>query len=349
MISPITIAGRKIGSDFPPYLIAELSANHNGSIDRALKSIQVAKESGADAIKLQTYTPDTMTIDSDRPEFQITSGLWSGFNLYNLYQWAHTPFEWHKELFDFASEIDLTLFSTPFDETAVDLLEELNAPAYKIASFEIVDLPLIKYVAQTKKPLIISTGMASLLEIEEAILVAQDAGCDQIAILHCTSSYPAHATDLNLFNIPELMKKFNCVVGFSDHSLGIEAATASVALGARIIEKHFSIDPSQEGPDSAFSSSRHELTELTNALINSWTSLGSSNFQRPDSESQSKEHRRSIYFIRNLKAGQIVTAKDIKRIRPGLGMPPKYWDEIIGKTLKFDVEAGTPAEWRFFT
>jgi len=345
MISPISIAGRKIGSDFPPYLIAELSANHNGSIDRALKSIQVAKESGADAVKLQTYTPDTMTIDSDRSEFQITSGLWSGFNLYDLYQWAHTPFEWHKELFDFASEIGLTIFSTPFDETAVDLLEELNAPAYKIASFEIVDLPLIEYIAKTKKPMIISTGMATPDEIQDAVSTAGKAGCDQIAILHCTSSYPAPSKDLNLLQIPKMIETYKKTIGFSDHSLGISGATAAVSLGARIVEKHFTINTEDGGPDSAFSSGPDELKQLSKALLEAWESLGKADSTRPDSEDQSRQHRRSIYFIKDLPAGHKITDQDIKRIRPGLGLAPKYLSKIIGSTLKNDVKRGTPTAW----
>jgi len=345
----ISIAGRKIGLDFSPYLIAELSANHNGSLDRALKSIRVAKESGADAIKLQTYTADTMTIDSDRPEFKITSGLWSGFNLYNLYEWAHTPFEWHKTLFDFAKELDITIFSTPFDETAVDLLEELNTPAYKIASFELVDLPLIEYVAKTKKPMIISTGMAAQSEIEDAVYTASKAGCEEIAILHCTSSYPASYKDLNLMQIPKMIDAYRRPIGFSDHSLGISGATAAVSLGARIIEKHFTINPADDGPDSAFSSGPDELKQLSKSIFEAWESLGTADSMRPESESQSKQHRRSIYFVKDLPKGHKIIDQDIKRIRPGLGLEPKYLNKIIGSTLTSDIKRGTPTSWELLS
>lgn len=349
MNSYITLAGTKIGLDYPPYLIAELSANHNGSLERALESIQVAKDSGANAVKLQTYTADTMTIDCDRPEFQINSGLWSGFNLYNLYQWAHTPFEWHKTLFDFAKELDITIFSTPFDETAVDLLEELGTPAYKIASFEIVDLPLIAYAAKTKKPMILSTGMASKDEIDDAISTATSAGCDQIAILHCTSSYPASFEDLNLVQIPKMAESYLRPIGFSDHSLGIAGATAAVSLGARIIEKHFTINPEDGGPDSAFSSGPEELKQLSKALKEAWQSLGTADAMRPESENQSKQHRRSVYFIKDLPKGHKITDQDIKRIRPGLGLNPKYLNKIIGSTLTTDVKRGTPTSWELLS
>lgn len=332
-----------------PYLIAELSANHNGSLDRALKSIQVAKECGADAIKLQTYTAETMTIRSDRPEFQINSGLWTGYDLYSLYEWAHTPFEWHKELFSFAHKIGITIFSTPFDETAVDLLEELNTPAYKVASFEIIDLPLIKYIARTNKPMIISTGMASINEIEDAVSAAQEGGCSQIALLQCTSSYPAKLTDMNLKQIPALIKKFNRTVGLSDHSLGTSAAIAAVALGARIIEKHFTLDKSSSGPDSKFSADPMELTNLVKALQDASESLGGDDFKRPDSELQSMLHRRSLYFINNIDKDQTIQANDIKRIRPGMGLPPKHYFEIIGKKVNKPVERGTPVSWDLLT
>lgn len=345
MSREFSINGINICKRSRPYLIAELSANHNGSLDRALKSIQVAKECGADAIKLQTYTADTMTIRSDRPEFQITSGLWKGYDLYSLYEWAHTPFEWHKELFSFAHKIGITIFSSPFDETAVDLLEELNTPAYKIASFEIIDLPLIRYVAKTKKPIIISTGMASINEIEDAVRAAQEGGCSQIALLQCTSSYPAKLVDMNLNQIPTLINKFNRTVGLSDHSLGTTAATAAVALGARIIEKHFTLDKSSSGPDSEFSSDPKELTSLVKTLQEVSESLGGSDFKRPESEFQSMMHRRSLYFINDIDKDQTIQVEDVKRIRPGKGLSPKHFLEIIGKKVNKPVRRGTPVSW----
>ena len=253
------INNRIISNQQPPYIIAELSANHNGSIERAFESIKAAKEAGVDAVKIQTYTADTMTIDCDRKEFQITGGLWDGYSLYDLYKEAQTPYEWHKRLFDYAKEIDITIFSTPFDETAVDLLEELNTPAYKIASFEMTDLPLVKYVAQTKKPMIISTGMANLEEIEEVVQVAKENGCQDLILLHCISSYPAPVEQSNLRTIPDLAKRFGVLSGLSDHTMGTTVATTSVALGACVIEKHFTLSRKDKGPDSEFSLEPHEL------------------------------------------------------------------------------------------
>ena len=249
----IEIAGRPIGPGQPPYVVAEMSANHNGKIERAIKTIDMAKQMGADAVKLQTYSPDSLTIKSDRPDFQLKTGLWNGYDLYGLYEWAHTPYEWHKTLFEHASKVDITCFSSPFDESAVDLLEDLNAPAYKIASFEAIDLPLIRYAAQTKKPMIISTGMASFEEIEEAVATARDSGCSELILLHCISSYPAPPEQSCLLTIPDLEKRFDVVAGLSDHTLGTTVAIAAVSIGANLVEKHVTLSRNDKGPDAEFS------------------------------------------------------------------------------------------------
>jgi len=341
----INIAGRKIGAKYPPYIIAELSANHNGSIDRALKTIEMAHSCGADAIKLQTYSADTMTIDSDAEDFQIHGGLWDGYTLYELYKWAHTPFEWHKQLFDYASKLGITCFSTPFDETAVDLLEDLNAPAYKIASFEAIDLPLIRYVAQTGKPMIVSTGMASLDEITEAVKTAKEAGCRELVLLHCVSGYPVTAEQSDLMTIPDLSRRFDVVVGLSDHSMGTTVSLAGVALGASVIEKHVTLSRADKGPDSEFSLEPDELSELTNDTFQAWKALGKVNYNCKKVEEESIKHRRSIYAVEDIKAGQIFSKKNIRRIRPGLGLPPKYYDKILGTTASVDINKGEPLRW----
>jgi pseudaminic acid synthase len=342
------IAGRAIGPSAPPYIIAELSANHNGSIERAFATIDAAKRCGADAVKLQTYTADTMTIDSDRPEFMITGGLWDGYKLYDLYKWAETPFEWQGALFEHARRRGITVFSTPFDETAVDLLESLNAPAYKIASFEITDLALIRYVARTGKPMIMSTGMASEREIEEAVTVAREAGANQLVLLHCISSYPAPMDQANLRQMPELARRFGSVPGLSDHTLGTTASVAAVALGACVIEKHFTLSRQDKGPDSEFSLEPAELEQLCVAARDAWSALGTPGFKRQKAEEGNKVFRRSVFFVRDLKAGSAVTAQDIRRIRPGMGLPPKYVDQIVGKRVKVDVTRGTPTSWDVF-
>jgi pseudaminic acid synthase len=336
----LKINNTKIGMEYEPYIIAELSANHNGSLERAKLSIKAAKDSGAHAVKFQTYSADTMTIDCDRPDFIVKGGLWNGYKLYDLYDEASTPFEWHKELFLYASEVGIDCFSTPFDETAFELLEELNAPAYKIASFELTDLPLIKLVASSGKPLLISTGMGSEEEISEALHTALNAGSRSILLFHCISSYPAPLEQCNLRNIINLRKKFDVDIGLSDHTLGITAAIASVALGACAIEKHFTLSRNEKGPDSEFSIEPSELKSLVKATKETWLSLGDENFGRPTSESSSLAFRRSIYFVRDLKAGQIITRKDIRRIRPGFGLPPKFFEEIIGRRTKYDVSLG---------
>lgn len=338
----INIDGREISKSHSPYIVAELSANHNGSIERALKTIEAAKKSGADAIKLQTYTADTLTIDCDKDDFKITEGLWKGKTLYELYRWAETPFEWHKQMFDYAKKIEITCFSTPFDETAVDLLEDLNTPAYKIASFEAVDLPLIKYVASTKKPMIISTGMANLEEIQEALDAAREGGCHDIILLHCISSYPAPIEESNLLTIPDMEKKFRVPVGLSDHTLGNTAAIASIPLGACFVEKHFMLDRNEDGPDSAFSIIPEELESLCQDTKRAWFSLGKAGYERKKAEESNVRFRRSLYFVRDLKKGSIVKKDDIRRIRPGFGMAPKFEDEVVGKKINCDVQYGDP-------
>ena len=334
------IDGRSIGANHEPYIIAEMSANHNGDIKRALKIIEEAKSAGAHALKIQTYRPDTITIDSDLPDFQISDGLWKGRTLYSLYEWAHTPWEWHKELFEHARHLGITLFSSPFDHTAVDLLEDLNAPAYKIASFEMTDIPLVKYVAQTGKPLIISTGMANAEEIQETVDAVESCGCKQYALLHCVSGYPSPAEDYNLRTIPDMGERFGCVVGLSDHTLGNVTALASVALGASIIEKHFILSRADGGPDSAFSLEPDELKSLCADSGVAWSSLGSVNYERKDSEKGNVRFRRSLYFVRDVKKGEPVSKECIKSIRPGFGIPPKYFDDVIGKKVNVDVKRG---------
>jgi pseudaminic acid synthase len=344
----ITIDNTNIGTQEPPYIIAELSANHNGSLEKAFQTIKAAKQCGANAVKLQTYTADTMTIDSDFPEFFIKGGLWDGAKLYDLYKDAQTPYEWHKPLFDYAKELDITIFSTPFDESAVDLLESLNSPAYKIASFELVDLPLIKYVAQTGKPMIMSTGMASKIEIEEAVDAARSSGCNSLVLLHCISSYPAPMDQANLKQLIDLSNDFNTLSGLSDHTLGTTASIAAVALGACVIEKHFILSRRDEGPDSTFSIEPHELEKLCSQSHNAWLATGKAGYDRQAAEQDMKLFRRSVYFVNNLKAGDIVTKDDIRRIRPGSGLSPKHFNSLLGKKLKVNVSRGSATSWDQF-
>ena len=342
------INDRLIDTSQPPYIIAELSANHNGSLERALKTIDEAKRCGADAIKIQTYTADTMTIDCDLPNFIIKGGLWDGYKLYDLYKWAETPYEWHEEIFSYAKKIGITIFSTPFDETAVDLLEKLNTPAYKIASFEIVDLPLINYIAGTGKPIIMSTGMASEEEIEEAVSTARDAGCEQLALLHCVSSYPTPLQQANIKQISNLTGRFNTITGLSDHTLGTIASVAAVAKGASLIEKHFTLNRQDKGPDSEFSLEPDELKKLCEDTKDAWLSLGKESFNRQKAEDSSKIFRRSLHFIKNLSKGHILKPGDIKRIRPGNGIPPKNYKKIMGKKLVKDVIRGQAVSFKDF-
>ena len=341
----ITIAGRKIGANHSPYIIAEMSANHNGKIERAFETIDRAKAMGADAVKIQSYTADTITIDCDNEDFLVEGGLWDGYSLYRLYKWAETPFEWHKPIFDHARKAGITLFSTPFDETAVDLLEDLNAPAYKIASFEAVDLPLIKYVAKTKKPMIISTGMANIEEISEAVETARENGCDDLILLHCISSYPAPIEQSNLRTLPDLGKRFDVIAGLSDHTMGTTVAVASVALGACLIEKHVTLSRQDKGPDSDFSLEPEELQRLCTDSKDAWLALGQESYKLKAAEQGSLKYRRSIYVVEDMKAGDVFTNKNIRRIRPGFGLEPKYFEDIIGKSVKLDVKRGTPLSW----
>ncbi len=343
-MNSITIDKVKIGANYPPYVVAEMSANHNGKIENAFKIIENAKKCGANAVKIQTYKPDTITIKSDLEDFKIKDGLWKGKTLYDLYECAHTPWEWHKELFNYAKKTGISIFSSPFDKTAVDLLEDLNAPAYKIASFEIVDLNLIQYVASTKKPLIISTGMANIEEIEEAIITAKDSGCSEIALLHCVSGYPAPPEDYNLNTIPDIINEFNLVTGISDHTINNITAIASIPLGVSIIEKHFTLDRNAGGPDDIFSLEPKELQELCESSNIAWKSLGKIDYSRKSSELTNLKFRRSLYFIKDLKEGEIIKEEHIKSIRPGYGLKPKYLKEIIGLTVTSNVYAGFPVK-----
>ncbi|MBT4147116.1 MAG: pseudaminic acid synthase [Gammaproteobacteria bacterium] len=347
-MTKIRIAGRAIGVEEPPYVIAELSANHNGKIETAMSIIEEAKKAGADAIKLQTYKPDTITLKCNSEDFCIHGGLWDGRTLYDLYEEAHMPWEWHKPLFDHARMLDITIFSSPFDTTAVDMLEDLGAPAYKIASFEMVDLPLIKYVAGTGKPMIISTGMADAEEIQEAINAAREGGCKELAILHCVSGYPAPAEDYNLRTIIDMIERYGLVTGLSDHTLDNTTAIASVALGASIIEKHFTLNRDGGGPDDSFSLEPKEMASLCTGTKMAWQAVGKVDYGRKSSEQDNVKFRRSLYFIKDIKAGDIVTADAIKSVRPGFGLPPKYIDKVIGKVVKHDVKVNTPVTNEIF-
>jgi N-acetylneuraminate synthase len=346
--SKIIIDGRAIGQCASPYIIAEMSANHNGDIANAFQLTDIAKESGADAVKIQTYRPDTITLNSDLPDFHIEEGLWAGRTLYDLYQWAHTPWEWHKPLFEHAARVGITIFSSPFDNTAVDLLEDLNAPAYKIASFEAVDLPLIKYVAGTGKPMIISTGMADEEEINEAIEAARDGGGNELAILHCVSGYPSPAADYNLRTIPDMIERFGLVTGLSDHTLDNSTAIAGVALGASIIEKHFTLSRQGGGPDDSFSLEPTELEALCRDARTAYDALGEINYGRKSSEVGNVKFRRSLYFVKDLDAGTVVTAESVRSVRPGYGLAPKFLEQVIGRELIVDVKFGSAVSWELF-
>ena len=345
----ITIAGRLIAIDQPPYIIAEMSANHNGSIDNAFKIIEAARRSGADAVKLQTYRPDTITLNCDSEDFRIHGGLWDGRTLYELYEEAHMPWEWHAPLFAHARKLGITIFSSPFDTTAVDLLEDLNTPAYKIASFEAVDLPLIKYVASTGKPMIISTGMADAEEIQAAIAAAREGGCKELAILHCVSGYPAPAEDYNLRTISDLIDRFILVTGLSDHTLDNATAITSVAMGASIIEKHFTLSRSGGGPDDSFSLEPAELAALCKDSKTAWAALGKVDYGRKSSEEGNVKFRRSLYFVKNMKIGEVITPEAVRSVRPGFGLPPKHYEAVLGKRINRDASVGTPVSWDFLT
>ena len=348
MNAHISIDGRKIGTDYAPYIIAEMSANHNGSIENAFKIIEQAKRCGADAVKLQTYTADTITLNSCAPEFMIRGTLWDGQSLHELYQKAHMPWDWHKPLFDFAREQDITIFSSPFDFSAVDLLESLNAPAYKIASFEMVDLPLIRYVAQTGKPMIISTGMADADEIAEVVETAKSAGCRELVVLHCVSGYPAPAADYNLRTLPDMAARFGTLVGLSDHTLDNTTAVASVELGACVIEKHFTLDRNGGGADDSFSLEPDGLQALCRDSKTAWQALGRVHYGLKSSEQGNVQFRRSLYFVKDLQKGDTIDETCIRSVRPGFGIAPKHFDELIGKRLTRNVQANTKTDWADF-
>ena len=343
--SHLNIAGRLIGPGHAPYVIAEISANHNGQIANAMRLIDEAKLAGADAVKLQTYTPDTITLNSDGPDFCIRGGLWDGKTLYELYRQAHMPWDWHKPLFEHASQTGITIFSSPFDNTAVDLLEDLNAPAYKIASFEAIDLPLIRYAAATGKTMVISTGMADANEIQEAMDAALGAGCRQLALLYCVSGYPAPAADYKLRTLQDMATRFGCVTGLSDHTLDNTIAIASVALGSCIIEKHFTLDRNGGGPDDSFSLEPVGMKQLCDSARTAWHSLGEVDYSHQSSEKANLQFRRSLYFVKDLKAGEVITEDAVRSVRPGYGLAPKYRTQVVGQRLTHDVAKHTPVQW----
>lgn len=339
------LAGREIGPSQPPYIVAEMSGNHNGNLEHAMRIMEAAARAGADAVKLQTYTADTLTIDHDGPDFQINDGPWQGYNLYKLYEWAHTPWEWHEALFNKGRELGITVFSSPFDATAVDFLESLQCPAYKIASFEAVDIALIKKAAATGKPLIISTGLANKDEIQEAEASARSNGCHQLILMHCTSAYPAAVSDSDLRMIPELAEHFDVITGLSDHTPGIEVALGSVALGAAIIEKHVTLDRSEGGPDAAFSLEPQELADLCRGTRAVWEALGTVDYTRKPAEVASLVFRRSLYVVADMKEGDVFTEQNLRSIRPGHGLAPKYLPDILGTQATCDISRGTALDW----
>ena len=347
MSSEITIVGRKISADCPPFIIAEMSGNHNQSLERALDIVEAVARAGAHALKIQTYTPDTMTLDLDEREFHISdpNSLWAGTSLYKLYGQAYTPWEWHKPIFDRARELGIIAFSTPFDATAVDLLENLEVPCYKIASFENTDLPLIRRVAATGKPLIISTGMASVAELDETVRVARDAGCKDLILLKCTSTYPATAGNTNILTIPHMRELFGCEVGLSDHTMGVGVSVASVALGATVIEKHFTLNRADGGVDSTFSMEPVEMAQLVVETERAWQALGQVSYGATEAEKKSLVFRRSLYVVQDLKAGDVLTKENVRAIRPGLGLPTKYLQPVLGMKVKQDMKRGTALSW----
>lgn len=332
-----------------PFIIAEMSGNHNQSLDRALKIVDAAAEAGVDALKIQTYTADTMTIDKSDGEFFISdhNSLWKGESLYNLYKKAYTPWEWHKPIFDRCKERGIIGFSTPFDATAVDFLEELGNPIYKIASFENIDIPLIKKVASTGKPIIASTGMASLAELDDLVTAARENGCTDLSLLKCTSSYPASPKGTNIMTIPHLKQLFKCNVGLSDHTLGIGAAIASIALGGTIIEKHFTLSRADGGVDSAFSLEPEEMKLLVRECNTAFEALGEVSYGITEQEKKSMQFRRSLYIVEDMKAGDVITEKNMRCIRPGKGLAPKYYDVVLEKTVSHNISRGTAMDWCF--
>jgi len=343
----IEIANQKIGINYKPYIIAEMSGNHNQSLERALEMVDIAASTGAHALKLQTYTADTLTLDIEANEFFIEdkNSLWKGESLYNLYKKAYTPWEWHKPIMERANELGLACFSTPFDETAVDFLEDLKVPAYKIASFENIHAPLIKKVASTGKPIIVSTGMASIAELDELVTILNDACNNKFILLKCTSTYPSSPENSNIVTIPHMRKLFNCEVGLSDHTMGIGASLAAVAKGATVIEKHFTLSRSDGGVDSAFSMEPNEMEQLVLESKRAWLSLGKISYGVSDAEKPSRMLRRSIYISKDVQKGEVFSKNNIRIIRPGLGLPPKYFDIILGRRAKKKLAKGTPLSW----
>ncbi|HZW26150.1 MAG TPA: pseudaminic acid synthase [Gallionella sp.] len=342
------IANKFIGIGHPPFVIAEMSGNHNQSLERALEIVEAAAGTGAHALKIQTYTPDTMTLDLDEREFHISDpdSQWAGTSLYKLYGEAYTPWEWHKPIFDRARELGIIPFSTPFDDTAVDFLESLDVPCYKIASFENTDLPLIRRVAATGKPLIISTGMATVAELDETVRAAREAGCKDLILLKCTSTYPATAANTNILTIPHLRELFGCEVGLSDHTMGVGVSVASVALGATVIEKHLTLNRVDGGVDSSFSMEPVELAQLVVETERAWQALGHVSYGPTAAEKKSLQFRRSLYVVKDLKAGDVLTRENVRAIRPGLGLPTKYFEVLLGRSVKHDVKCGTPLAWK---
>ena len=343
MPKPILIADKRVGNTFPPFIIAEMSGNHNQSLERALEIVEAAAKTGAHALKLQTYTADTMTLDIKEGEFFIDdpNSLWYGYSLHELYQQAHTPWEWHEPIFKRCKELGIIGFSTPFDNTAVDFLESLDVPCYKIASFENTDLPLIRKVASTGKPMIISTGMATVAELDEMVRTAREAGCQDLVLLKCTSTYPATPENSNLLTIPHLGELFGVEVGLSDHTMGVGVAVASVALGATVIEKHFTLRRADGGVDSTFSMEPSEMTQLVVESERAWQAMGKIHYGSTQAEQASRMFRRSLYVVQDMKAGDVLTVDNVKAIRPGLGLPPKYLDRILGKKVNYDIKCGT--------
>ncbi|TLM66166.1 MAG: pseudaminic acid synthase [Deltaproteobacteria bacterium] len=343
----MNLLGHAIGRQAPPFIIAEMSGNHNQSLERALAIVEAAARSGAHALKIQTYTPDTMTIDLDEREFHVgdPKSLWAGASLYQLYGEAYTPWEWHQPIFDRARALGMVPFSTPFDDTAVDFLESLDVPCYKIASFENTDLMLVRRVAATGKPLIISTGMATVAELDETVRAARSAGCRELVLLKCTSTYPASPENTNILTIPHLRELFGCEVGLSDHTMGVGVSVASVALGATVIEKHFTLRRADGGVDSAFSMEPEEMAQLVTETERAWQSLGRISYGPMGDEVKSLQYRRSLYIVKDLKAGEALTAENLRAIRPGLGLPTKYFDLVLGKTVRCDVRRGTALSW----
>ena len=343
----IKIGNRTIGVEETPFIVAEMSGNHNQSLERALEIVDAVAKTGAHALKIQTYTPDTMTLDLDEREFHIgdPSSLWAGTSLFKLYGQAYTPWEWHKPIFDRARELGIIAFSTPFDDTAVDFLESLEVPCYKIASFENTDLPLIRRVAATGKPMIVSTGMASIAELDETVRAAREAGCRELILLKCTSTYPATASNTNILTIPHMRELFGCEVGLSDHTMGLGVSVASVALGATVIEKHFTLNRADGGVDSTFSMEPAEMTQLVVETDRAWQALGQVSYGPIEAEKNSLQYRRSLYVVQDIKAGTVLTRQNVRAIRPGLGLPTKYLEVVLGKTVRQAVPRGTALGW----